>query len=333
MESTKTISGQVRLNEDELSELANAIPVNAIRDNRKLADYVKEHGLSNMQLAGALTYIGLKLPQLRMIDVAKDSEITFGQLYEYFERAETNFIILHRVNFLVHQSMIAVYDLLEKENRLRFAVKKHSKDAERAWKEYEEPRRKKTEQTAWFTMQDHFVIMEDMLSEHVEKVYATIRDHMIQIGWRDIEVKGRIELAFLMVKCARHSFRAFFKEFEDASGADFSKCFKYADMDVMVKSFARMTEALGIKVETDRFGFYDIAGLHADKCHRVAWAWDDFIKALRDEDLMDESAKQAMEYNPKIKEVYQNAVEESERKEFEESVEKMGEKFKVTKSK
>ena len=321
---------QVRCNEAEMKALADVVPVKVLRNDKLLAEYVKEKHLSNMELAQILTYTAIRFPEFRQIDIAPDKDITFGELFDYYERARLNFIIIHRVNFLVHQSMIYVYDLLDNENRLRFAVKKHSKDAEKAWKSYEEPRRKNTEKDGWFAMQDHFVIMEDLLSEHIEKVYATLRDHMIQMGWRDIEVKGRIELAFLLLKCARHTFNAFFKEFQDVSGADFSKCFEAADMGRMAKCFAGMSEALGIKVEKDKFGLYDIVGLNADKCPRITWAWDDFIKALRDEDLMDESAERALEFNPTIKREYERTLEEEEQKELKKGLDKLCERFKVT---
>ncbi|MBR1526249.1 MAG: hypothetical protein IJ640_06270 [Prevotella sp.] len=324
---------QVRCSEEEMKALSDVVPVRVLRDNKLLTSYVKEHNLSNMELAQILTYTALRFPAFRLIDIAPDKDITFGELYEYYERARLNFIIIHRVNFLVHQAMIAVYDLLEKDKRLRFGVKKHSKDAEKAWKAYEEPRRKELAPNTWFALQDHFVVMEDMLSPRIEKVYATLRDHMIQGGVQDIEVKGRIELAFLMVKCARHSFKGFMKEFKDASGADFTKCFEAYDMTTMAKSFVRMVEALGIKVETDKFGLYDIAGIGIDKSLRVTWAWDDFIKDVRNEELMDEAATKAFKYNPTVEEEYRKTLEADQQKELEKGLEKLGEKFKVTKQK
>lgn len=321
---------KVKVDEAEMKALSDAIPVNVLLDTKKLATYAMEHKLTPMEIAQIITYTTLRFPEHRIIDIAADNGITFGELYEYYERARVNFIIIHRVNFLVHQSMINVYDLLEKENRLRFGVKKHSKDAEKVWNAYDKTLRNQMDNDAWCALQDHFVVMESMLESRIEKIYTTIRDHMIQGGVQDIEVKGRIELALLMVKCARHSFVGFFKEFKDACGADFSKCFELSDMTLMTKSFIRMVEALGIKVEPDKFGLFGIVGVNASKSPRITWAWDDFIDALRDDDLMDEAALKAIGYNPTVEEEYRRVLEEDTKKELEAGIEKLSEKFKVT---
>lgn len=324
---------QLRCNETEIKAIADVVPVKVLRNEKLLAQYVREHGLSDIELAQIITYVAILIPEFRVIDIEQGKDITFGELYDFYERARLNIIIIHRVNYLVHHCMITVYDLLEREKRLRFGMKKHSQNAEKAWKAYEEPRRKEIEPDTWFALQDYFVVMEKMLSSRIEKVYAALRDHFIQMGWRDIEVKGRIELALLMVKCARHSFKGFMKEFKDACGADFSRCFDAYDMTTMAKSFVRMTEALGIKIETDKFGLIDIAGINIDKCPRVTWAWDDFIDGVRNEELMNTAAIQAFGYNPKVEAEYLKVLEEESRKEMEESFEKLGEKFKVTKQK
>ena len=321
---------QVRCSEAEMKALADVVPVKVLRNDKLLAEYVKEKHLSNMELAQILTYTAIRFPEFRQIDIAPDKDITFGELFDYYDRARLNFIIIHRVNFLVHQSMIAVYDLLEKEKRLRFGVKRYSKEAEKTWNSYESSHRKTMAQDAWFALQDHFVVAEDMLSPRIEKVYTTLRDHMIGMGWRDVEVKGRIELAFLFYKCARHSYNAYFKEFQDACGVDFVKCFASADMTALAKSFVRMVEALGIKVETDKYGYYDIANININKSPRITWAWDDFMEDLRNDDLMDESALKAISYNPTVEEEYRKTLEEDSQKELDNSLEKLGEKFKVT---
>lgn len=324
---------KVKVDVAEMKAMSDVVPVKVLLDNKLMATYATEHKLTPVQVAQIITYTTLRFPEHRILDIDPSSELTFGELFEFYERARLNFIIIRRVNFLVHQSMINVYDLLEKENRLRFAVKKHSKDAEKVWDAYDKALRKQMENDAWCALQDHFVVMESMLESRIEKIYTTIRDHMIQGGVQDIEVKGRIELALLMVKCARHSFVGFFKEFKDACGADFSKCFELADMTLMTKSFIRMVEALGIKVETDKFGLFDIAGMNTSKSPRITWAWDDFIDALRNDELMDEAALKAIGYNPTVEEEYRRVLEEDTKKELEIGIDKLSEKFKVTKNK
>lgn len=322
----------VQCDEAELKALSDVVPVKVLRDNKLFATYAMEHELTPIQVAQIITYTTIRFPEHRIIDIDENNEITFGELFDFYERARLNFIIIRRVNFLVHQSMINVYDLLEKEKRMRFGVKKHSKDAEKIWDAYDKALRKQMDNDAWCALQDHFVVMESMLESRIEKVYTTIRDHMIQLGMRDIEVKGRIEMALLMVKCARHSFVGFFKEFKDACGADFSKCFQLADMTLMTKSFVRMIQALGIKVDEDKFGLFGILGVNASKSQRITWAWDDFIEDLRNDELMDEAALKAIGYNPTVEEEYKKALEEENQKEVDAGLEKLGEKFKVTKT-
>ena len=321
---------RVEMNLKEMQALSDVVPMKVLLDNRLLTTYVREHDLSNMQLAQILTYTALRLPAYKQLSFDTDKDLTFGELFEYYERARLNFIIIHRVNFLVHQSMIAVYDLLDKEKRLRFRAKERSKDAEKTWRAYEEPRRKEMNADNWFALQDHFVVVEDMLTDYTEKVYATLRDRMIQLHWSDIEVKARIELALLMVKCARHSFVGFMQEFREACGADFTSCFAAADMTAMATCFVRMVKVLGIKVERDKHGLYDVEGIGFDKCPRITWAWNDFIKALRDDELMDAAALKAFSWNPTVEAQYQQELEKENRREQDTAAARLSEKFKVT---
>jgi len=324
---------QIRWSEEELLEIVRAVPLSVLKDNSKMESWYKENGYNKVELAAILTMVATSMPDFRLISVKPDTELTFGELRDFYERAQVQFIIIHRCNFLLHELMIEVYDLLEKEKRLRFMVKKNSQKAECIWDGYEKPRQKNTPKGAWFTLQDHLRITKDILQPRLDKVYETIRDYMIRLGWRDIEVKARIEVAFLLGKVARHSFRAFFKEFKDASGADFSKCFESSDLQQMVKYFAMMAESLGIKTEADKFGLPDIKGFDCDANVRVKWAWSDFIKDLQDNDLMDESALRAINLNPKTKADYERQLAEDAQKQLDDGLDKLSEKFKVTKQK
>ena len=328
---------EIRWNEEELLAVVRAIPLSVLKDNSKLQSWYKESGYSKVELAAILTVIGTSMPCFKFSDLAENRKeqwhgLTFGELYDFYERAQVQFIIIHRCNYILHETMIAVYYLLERDKRLRFAVKKNHLEAEKQWRKYEEPRRKKTPKEAWYTLQDHLRITYDILSERLEKVYASIRDYMIHLGWKDIEAKARIEVCFLLAKVAHHSFNAFFKEFEDACGADFSKLFADSKLDMMVMYFTKMVEALGIKTDRDKYGQPDVKDFDSKKNLRVEWAWDDFINDLQDNDLMDESAIRAIDLNPKTKADYERQLAEDAQKQMEESVDKLSEKFKVNRS-
>ena len=320
---------------EELQEMVKTIPVTTIKDEKKLKAYYKEKGLTKEDLAALLTLVITSMPDFRLIALSKtkDCTLTIEECREWHEKTQVQFIIIHRVNFIIHQAMITVYDLLEKENRLKFMVKKRSLQAEEEWEKYEGPRRKICEKTAWCTLQDSLRIAYDILTPYLTRLYEATRDYMIRLGWRDIEVKAWVLVALLLCKVARHSFRAFFKEFEDATGLDFSKCFAYADMSMMERRFAEMSDALGMKTVKDKYGSYDMVGFDIDKAIRVKWAWDAFITALCDNDLMDEAAIRAIGLNPAVEADYKKAMEEAETKQMEENTERLSEKFKVTKHK
>jgi hypothetical protein len=328
----------VKWSEEELLEIVRAVPLSVLKDNSKMQSWYKEKGYNKVELAAILTVIATSMPGFKVTDLSESrkelwQDMTFGELYDFFERAQVQFIVIHRVNYLLHYLMIEVYDLLEKEKRLRFMVKKHSKKAEEVWDGYEKPRQRTCEKSAWYTLQDHLRITQDILYPYLDKVYESLRDYFIRLGWKDIEVKARIELALLLAKVCRHSFKAFFKDFKDACGVDFAPLFKSADLSQMVRYFSMMAESLGIKTEKDKFGLPDIQRFDVDANIRVKWAWDKFIKALQDDDLMDESALRAIELNPKTKADYERQLAEDALKQLDEGIDKLSDKFKVTRSK
>lgn len=321
----------------EWEERVKQIPVKTIKDDKLLRQYVTANHLGNEDVAVLLTIVATSFPQFSQVSLTEKEgvppDITFGELLKWYDMACTQFLIIHRVYFIIHEAMIAVYDILEKEKRLKFMVKKYSKMAEDDWERYEAPRRTTTQREAWFTLQDHLRIANEMLAPRIEKVFESIRDYMIRLGWRDIEIQARIETALLISKVGRHSFRGFFKDFIDACGVDFSECFELDNILLMEKHFAAMSDALGFRTEADRNGGYDVRGIDCNKSQRVQWAWEDFIKDLRDDDLMDESAIKAIRLNPTIEADYKRQIEEDEKAKMEASTKKLGEKFKVIKKK
>ena len=325
------MSETVRWNAEDFEQYVKSLPVNDIKDEKRLAERLKKDNVNWLELTSVLMLVGLSCPDFVLIKVDPKSELTFGTFLEYYERARIQFIIINRVNHLLHEAMNRVYDLLEKEHRMRFSVKKFAKDAERVWLEYVRPRELSTEKEAWCTLLDHFSLMQDMMSVYEERLYVTIRDYMIRLGMRDVELLARVEIAFLIGKVAVHSFRAFFKEFEDACGCDFSQCYSRDNMQTMVKTFARMAESLCIKVCTDKFDLYEISGFDFEKNMLCKKAWDNFIDALQDEDKMDETALKAIELNPIVAEEFHKEREEEERQKMEASIGRLGEKYLIKK--
>ena len=111
-----------------------------------------------------------------------------------------------------------------------------------------------------------------------------------------------------MAKAAHHSFATFFKDFYNACKVDFSGVYANDRLTDMTKHFVAMSESLGIKVEKDKYGCFDVAEFDGEKSQRVQWAWDDFISDLRDDDLMDEAAAVLFVYS-KIKDKITPVIE------------------------
>lgn len=119
----------IRWNEEELQKVVRAIPVATLKNEKKLEAYFKEQGWNKIELAAVLTVVLTAVPDFRKITLSGENEITFGEFYDYHERAQVQFIIIHRVNYIMHQAMITVYDLLEKNGSLKFMVKKNHLEA------------------------------------------------------------------------------------------------------------------------------------------------------------------------------------------------------------
>lgn len=318
---------------EELAELMMTTKVRTLVDINLRKEFQKEHNLLDLELVAMMASSAAYIPNMASITIKKDCDITFKELHDAMEKVQVNFIIIRRVNYILHQAMITVYDYLEKYNKLRFTTKKHYLNAESEWTKYEEARRKVIEKTAWYTLQDHLRITNDFLQPRIEALYSAVRDHMIRLGWRDVELKGRIEVVFMMFKMARSSFLAYFKDFYNETGVDFTKLYFGDSMDGMAKHFVLMVNVLGIKTFKNEHGYYDILGYEGKNNQRVEWAWNDFIKDVRDDDLMDEAAKKAIELNPKARDEYHQILEDSEKEQMDKEVDKLSDKFKVTKSK
>ena len=324
---------RVRWSKEEMLEIVNAIPISVLKDRQRTAKWVMEKGYSRDELSAILTLVGRLVPDFGRITVRTYTNQTFGEFRDYYELAQINFVVIHRLNYLLHYLMLDVYDLLEKENRLRLMAKKNSKKAEEIWGSYEKTRFGGVSTEARSTFDDQMRISMDVLQPRLDKVYETIRDYMIRLGWRDVELKAKIEVVFRVGKVARHSFHDYFCKFEELSGADFSRCFEDSVLQPMVKCFAMMSESLGIKTDTDRYGLPCINGFDFDASVRMKSAWKSFIKDLRDTDLMDKCALRAIKQNPKAKEDYERQLAEDAQKQLEEGIEKLSEKFKVRKDK
>ena len=313
---------------EELDVVAFGMTIADMKNPNGFVACCRRNNLSLTDCMTLLTWVFMQKPFLE--DIKADNDVTYNQACDFYERARVNTIVIHRLNWFLHESMLRVYNILDNEKRIRFNAKKFYGNAAKTWDKYLTDRRVQIERSAWFTLLDHLRLAYDAVSPYMEKVYESIRDYMIRLGYRDVEVKARIQVVLFMGKVAGHSFESFFEDFKHESRVDYSRCFENDDLRGMVNSFVQMCDSLGIKTEKDEYGYWMLKDLNVEDNIRFKWAWKDFISALRDDDLMDETAKNAIELNPSVQEEYQQILEEEEQKHISESVELLSEKFKVT---
>ena len=318
---------------EKITKLALNIKVTELKDERLLNLYRQKNNMTMKDLAALLVVVAKKMPLFRKIRFSGGCDLTFGKLIDWFSSAETQFIILHRVYYVIHEQAVNLYDILERDKRLRFAVNKWYQSAESAWESYVAPRRTHSDPTAWYTMQDHLNVMYGMVSPYIEKLYEAVRYNVIAMKWRDVEVVANAQITLMMFNMGTHTFRAFFRDFERACGADLSVLFMGDELTNMRRCFINMVNALGLVVEEGEKGNLNINGYRHTASQRTVTAWDDFINAMRDDDLMDESALRAIEMNPKVKEDYRHVLEEEDKKMMDKGIEQLSEKYLVTKQK
>lgn len=312
---------------DEITEIGKDFPVRSLKSP---ALFVRSALSFNMSLRDCMVVAAWTGSMSGFLDdISVTSDISHSKAVGFYERARVSTIVLHRVNYVLHDSMFKVYDILERDGRMRFAVKRMMGEAERRWDAYEGGRRHEMEKCAWYTLQDHLRIVTDSVAPYLEKVYGTVRDFMIARGMRDVEVRGRCAVALLLGKVAAHTYRAFFRDFEKECGIDFTGCFRRDDMQDMTKAFALLCDALGIDTRQDENGCWECVEVNPEDSQRFRWAWGDFIKALRDDDLMDEGARKAIDLNPQAREEYRQIIEEDEEQRLQDSIGHLGDKFTV----
>lgn len=323
---------------EDIATIGDNMPVLYMSSPELASLYIDSQGMNLEDGAHFADWLLSLQAFLRKIEVT--DAVTFGSLNAAYEEVRMQSLIIHRINYILHETMAEVSDLLKREKRLRFGAKKSWNAVENLWEAYVSPRLKETELSVWCTLQDTLDITYCDMEPLLERVYETVRDFMIHLGWRDVELKARCCIVLLIGRMVGNSFRQFFEDYYIKTHIDFKKYYASSDLQPMVRCFADMCNALGIETRTDSDGFYELNGFNPDGNQRVKTAWNAFMNALRDDDRMDESARLALERNPKIHEGYLHVfertnleAEERKKQKMEEGFKMLEEKYKVTRTK
>ena len=312
---------------DAIENLLDKTKVNDLKDPYKMARFCKENKLSYSECLTLLAWI---VSQMSFLDnITADDNITYKDAVDNQVEVSVKTIILHRVNYILHERMVIVYGLVENNKRFKFTAKKAYKDAEKIWDDYLESRRRKMERSAWTTLLDHLRIVNATLSPYMLEVYEAVRNNMIRLGYKDVELKAQVEMVCMLSKVVMYTFRQFFNDFKEDCGVDYSGVFRNDDMTDMIDRFALLCDSMGIEMERDGDGMLSLKGYNPDDYIRFQWAWKRFMKAMRNEDLMDKTALDAINLNPNVQEEYHHILEEEEEKQMQESIGKLSDKFKV----
>ena len=324
---TLGVGGSKPMDEPKIRAFIDDIPFRCMQDMSALSNYLRRKRIGWRDARIILDFIQRNEGIIRSIRVSDN--IAYGSVVGLFEELRSKAIVLYVVNHIMHEGMLEVYSLLERERRLRFGVKKAVGNAQHLWDGYVSAHLSATDKSSWYTLQDYLSIFNDMVLPRREAVYRTIRDYMIALGCRDVELKARCCLALLLGKVAVTSFAAFFDDARKACGVDFSACFSDSDMQEEVKAFASVCDALGLKTKRDSGGMWCLDSFEPDMSLRFEWAWKEFMDDLRNGDLLDEGAEEAIALNPELERDYRRLLDEEERKKMENGLSRLGDKYRV----
>lgn len=320
---------------EELNKLPGLTPVRAMKDLALLADFATEQHWSAFDTMAVLQAAGLCRTWLKEIDVDDTCTLTYDETRELATNVGVLSVTLHRPNAVMHDLMLRVADMLDDRGQLRFAVKKEHLRSEEAWTAYTKDYRQRfADLTSWYTLQDHLRIYSDAMMTAAESVYEALRNRLIALQWREVELSARIELALRMSRVCQVTFLQFFGDIRREKGIGFQRMFAAFDMQPVTGHFRAMCSQAGFPTATDAQGTPHLRGFENDQSPRVGWAWKKFMADLRDEDMQDKTAKQAINLNPELAEECRQRIEaeqeEQKQRDMEEGFKQLEEKYKVT---
>lgn len=321
--------------EEELLNLPYQTPVRAMKDAALLADYATKQRWSANDTYVVLKAAGLLRTRLAALDIDDTCTMTYGEACELAKQIEVLSVTLHRPNAVMHDLMLRVADMLDDRGRLRFAVKKEHLRSEEAWTAYTQDYSNRfADLTSWYTLQDHLRIYSDAMVAASEHVYEALRNRLIALQWREVELSARIELALRMSRVCQVTYIQFFDDIRREKGIDFRRMFGSFNMQPVTDHFRAMCSQAGFPTAMDATGTPHLKGFEGDESPRVLWAWKKFMADLRDDEKQDQTAQQAIDLNPELAEECQRRIEaeqeEQKQREMEEGFKQLEEKYKVT---
>jgi hypothetical protein len=270
---------------------------------------------------------------------ADGKKLSVKEFHTLQRRVGNEFIHIHRLNYMVYNTLLMIHDWLEDSGLMRNNTKRWWKMIERTWTDYQTLHKKTIDQATWVTVQDHMAFACYEVDPLVPQLEVAIRDYLIQhrtemlaVGQKDdITLLTRIQVGLMFCAALSNSRRHFFNQFVQQFGVDFRFDFVYADITGVAKNFVCMCGQMGVKFAKDKDGDMVLMGIDFDKSLRVQQAWDAIVDVVTNEELMDEAALKAINLNPVTKAGYEREIAKADADELQEALGTLSTKFKVSK--
>lgn len=263
-------------------------------------------------VAIAAMYVWKQIGHFRYTDVS--DKLTIRELTNIIEDIRCRFIQQHIINYAAHNVIIDFYDWLHDKNLIkRFSrTEAYYRKIESIFKEYEKTHFNGLERSTIYLFDDHMRLSFDNISPKIEDLEVAIRDYLIQKRTKmvaagqidDISTIQKVAVCLCFLTAMQHSFKDFFADIIHTYGVDFRSEFRYAELSKMARNFIFMCEAQDVKFCTDNKKDVNLLGVDIDNSVRVNAAWNAIVNTLGDTDLLDETAKHAIELNPEKKREY-----------------------------
>ena len=291
----------------------------------------------DQKLSIAALYIWKELKPYKFYGNGK--KLTVREFYGLRNVIQREFIHIHRLNYMAYSTVQDMYDWLEDSHLLNYNVNGYWKKIERTFDTYLKLHRARTDQPTWNLIQDHVRLASDEVKPLVPELEVSIRDYLIAhrpgmlavMQKDDIALLTKVQTGLMFCAALRNTRKNFFKDIIEEYGVDFSSDFTYADITSIGRNFVSMAEQLGVKFSKDKDGDYILKGVVVDGSVRVDAAWNNIVKIVTDDELMDQLVLKAIEMNPECKKDYEATLAREEEKMMVDAMGDLSTKFKVTK--
>lgn len=290
----------------------------------------------NQDYGIACMYVWKQLSNYRF--TPEGLKLTLRTLYDVDQKFGEDSINLHRTNYMTYRVLDMVYNWMIDKKLFKGNAKKYWKKIYNTFKNYQTEHKSRIDQSSFMTVIDHERIAFSYIEPRLEPLEIAIRDYLIQhrsgikeSGQKDdITLLTKTYVGLMFCTALRNTRSEFFERFEKAFGIDFTTEYKWANINDIGRNFVWMMEQLGIKFVKDKDGDIVLKGVNVDNSCRVQSEWKSIVNIVTDEELMDETALQAINLNPKTKADYERVVAEAEEQMLVQAMGDLSSKFKVS---